>query len=66
MKVRSFLSREDALIQPQEGEEFRYEHQAIFLEVVKDGHTIKLIHVRSIVEMDIEPEESLSPPDNNF
>lgn len=58
MIIKSFITREDALVYPCEGEEFRYENGWPFLEIKKNGHTSKLINKNSILEMEVQPEET--------
>ena len=57
MKIKCFLTKEDALVFPETGEEFRYENGWPFLEIKKDGTTSKLINKNSIVEMEVDPTD---------
>lgn len=60
--IKCFLTREDALIQPEEDEKFRYENGWPFLEVLKNGKTSQFINKNSIVHMwidELPPEMTL-------
>jgi len=57
MRIKSYLTKDDALITPEPGEEFHFDQRCVFLEIKRGDTTTHLIHRNQIVEMEAWPVE---------